>query len=75
MEQLKDEDLEQVAGGLFYFYPNTMRLTFTDEEAGFEKVYKILDYAEAWRISNELHGENVKESEIIEVMIDQGCIQ
>ena len=75
MELINDEDLEQVAGGLLSFNNYTKTLTFTDNNTGAVKEYKIADYRNTCKLSQDLLKQNMDETEIIETLIKKRYIE
>ena len=71
---INEEILEQVVGGFFSFNGNTNILTYTHGDGTVTK-HKILKYSEAWKMSNDLHGKNVPEDQILSQMISKGYIE
>ena len=72
-KSIDDEKLEQIVGGMFAFNGNTMTLTYTHAD-GSVTTHRILDYRNAWTMSNDLHGQNVPEDAILAKMIAAGYI-
>ena len=72
-KELKDRELEQVVGGLFVFNPQTMIMTYTHEDGSVTE-HPILKYDEAWKMSNDLHGQNYREDTILKKMKQAGYI-
>ena len=72
-KELNNQELEQVAGGLFDFNPATMIMTYTHADGSVTE-HPILDYKEAWKMSNDLHGQNYREDTILKKMQQAGYI-
>lgn len=72
-EMIDDKDLEQVTGGLFDFYPTYNVIIYTHAD-GSKTQHKILNYKEAWKMSNLLHADFVPEDEILKQMIAAGYV-
>ena len=49
------------------FNYNTQILTYTHEETGVVTTYQILDFENAWKTSNNMHGQNIHEDSIIAI--------
>lgn len=64
-EIIPEEVLDKVVGGYMNFNYYTKILTYTHEETGEVTTYKILDFQNAWSLSNTLHGQNIHEDTII----------
>jgi len=71
---LQDEQVENIVGGLFAFNGRTNILTYTHADNSVT-THKILDYKKAWEMSNDLHGKNVPEDDILKQMIANGYIE
>lgn len=73
-EALNDESLNRVVGGWMHFNYYTQVLTYTHEETGQVTNYNILDFENAWKLSNELHGQNLHEDAIMAQLMSRGYI-
>lgn len=74
MEQIKDEDMGLVVGGIFIWHKDTMNLTYEHAD-GSKTLHKVLDFEKAWELSNQLHGKNLTEDEILNKLISNGYIE
>ena len=74
-ERLNDDNMEYVVGGYMNMNYNTKILTYTHEETKNVTRYQILDFENAWKLSNELHSQNHHEDSIIAELISRGYIQ
>ena len=72
-KSIDEEKLEKIVGGMFAFNGNTMTLTYTHAD-GSVTTHRILDYRNAFTMSNNLHGQNVPEDTILAKMIAEGYI-
>ena len=73
-QMINEEALDQVVGGLMNFNYKTQVLTYKHEETGAKTTYKILDFNAAWKLSNDLHGQNIHEDKIIAQLKAKGYI-
>ena len=73
-EFINDEALDQVVGGFLSFNYKTKVLTYTHEETGEVKKYKIDDFMAAWKMSNNLHSQCLHEDNIIAQLKAAGYI-
>lgn len=64
-QAISDEALDQVVGGWMHFDYNNQTLKYTHEETGAVTYYEILDFENAWKTSNSMHGDNIHEDKII----------
>lgn len=64
-EFLNEESLDQVVGGYMNFNYKTKVLTYRHEETKEVTKYEITNFEEAWKLSNELHAQNLHEDIII----------
>lgn len=64
-ELINDQSLEQVVGGYMNFNYHTNILTYKHEETGVTTKYTIKDFENAWKLSNQLHAQNMHEDKII----------
>lgn len=71
---LNDENLDQVVGGLMRFNYRTQVMTYTHED-GTQTTHNILDFDNAWDLSNELHAKNIHEDNILKALKDQHYIE
>lgn len=74
-EQIKDESLDKVVGGLMNFNYNTNVLKYTHEELHTVTTYEIVDFMAAWQLSNARHADGVHEDQIISELLDKGYIK
>ena len=74
-EFINEENLEQVVGGLMNFNYNTKILTYTHEETGAKTKYQIVDFEQAWKLSNQLHGQGLHEDKIMAQLKAKGYIK
>ncbi len=74
-QMINEESLDQVVGGLMNFNYNTKILTYKHEETGVKTTYQILDFENAWKLSNSLHGQNLHEDKIIAQLKAKGYIK
>ena len=74
-EALSDDLLDRVVGGWMHFNYYTQVLTYTHEETGVVTNYDIIDFEKAWKLSNELHGQNLHEDKIMAQLMDKGYIK
>lgn len=74
-EMINEEKLDQVVGGFMNFNYNTQKLTYKHEETGAVTTYDIVDFENAWKMSNSLHGQNLHEDTIIQRMMSAGYIK
>ena len=72
-EIIIDEALESVVGGLFRWHKKSLVLDYTHKD-GTVTYHKVLDFAKGWELSNNLHGQNVPEDEILRQLISKGYI-
>ena len=72
VQKLNDNDLDQINGGLMDF--NGDVLTYTSPETGVVTTYTILNYDEAWKMSNDMHAQNYREDTIIKKLKQNGYI-
>ena len=73
IEKINDENLEQIVGGFFAFDYNNKTITYTHDD-GSVTIHNILDYDNAWKMSNNLHGLNYREDDILAKMIKEGYV-
>lgn len=74
-EIINEKDMEQVVGGYMNFNYNTKVLTYTHEETREVTTYQILNFDEAWKLNNEMHGQGVHEDQIIAALKSKGYIK
>ena len=72
-EMLEEENLVQVVGGCMQFNSRWKEMIYTDGQ-GTEKSFRIFDLNNAWKMSNDLHSQNIPEDQIIEKMLMYGYI-
>lgn len=72
---VNDTELDQVVGGYMNFNYNTHILKYKHEELGTVTNYNILDFEQAWKLSNKLHAQNLHEDKIIQQLIDNKYIE
>ena len=72
---IDEENLDQVVGGLMNFNYKTKVLTYTHEETGAKTKYQILDFENAWKLSNSLHSQNLHEDKIVAQLKAKGYIK
>ena len=72
-EELNDNELESVVGGLINFNASTNVLTYYDE-SGSKHTYKILDYDNAWSYCHRCNQANKTEDYIISGLKSRGYI-
>jgi len=73
-EMLNDENLEYVVGGYMNFNYNTKKLKYRHEETKAVTYYEIDDFENAWKLSNQLHAQNLHEDTIIARLKSAGYI-
>ncbi len=73
MERINDEDMGLVVGGLFTWNRSTNIMKYEHED-GSKTLHKVLDFEKAWELSNQLHGKNLTEDEILNKLISNGYI-
>ena len=73
MEIIKDENLEQVVGGLFVFQKKDKKMIYT-HSCGTVTEHTILDYDKAWELSSRRHAENMNEDSILDELINKGYV-
>lgn len=74
-EMINDESLDRVVGGYMNFNYNTQKLKYRHEETKVTTYYNIKDFENAWKLSNQLHSQNLHEDVIIARLIDAGYIE
>lgn len=72
-EQINDEDMGMVVGGLFKWFRNSNTMEYIHQNGKTTK-HQVLDMNQAWELSNELHGQLVPEDEILNQLISNGYI-
>ncbi|MBR2258957.1 MAG: hypothetical protein IJ899_16845 [Blautia sp.] len=70
---IDEENLEHVVGGFFNFNGTNNTMTYYHPD-GTVTVHKVLDFKLAWKMSNDLHGQNVPEDNILSQMVSAGYI-
>ena len=70
---IKDENLDCVVGGYFQFDGDNSTITYSHKD-GSVTVHQVLNLMEAWKMSNDLHGQLVPEDEIMARMIQNGYV-
>ena len=73
-EYINEEALDQVVGGYMNFNYNTKVLKYRHEETQAVTTYQILDFENAWKLSNALHAQNMHEDQIIARLQSEGYI-
>ena len=74
-ELINDEALEGVVGGHMHWNENTKTMTYTHEETGEVTQYRCVKYNRAWQMSNHYHSQSMHEDDILEMMLNDGCIE
>ena len=73
-KSIKEEVLDNVVGGLFYWHKDTQVMDYTHKD-GTVTYHQILDYEKGWEMSNNLHGQKVPEDDILKRLIDNHYIE
>ena len=73
MERISDEDMGLVVGGLFTWNRSINIMKYEHKDGSITN-YEVLNFDEAWNLSNRLHSKNVPEDEILKQLIENGYI-
>ena len=71
---LNDFEVENVVGGLFKWNKSDMIMTYEHSD-GSVTTHKILNYDKAWELSNEMHGKNYREDDILKALKNKGYVK
>ena len=74
-QAISDETLDYVVGGWMHFDYNNKTLRYEHEETGEVTYYDVLDFGNAWKTSNTMHGQNFHEDKIISKLKSEGYIK
>lgn len=73
-EQITDKELEMVVGGLFQFDSHKNTMTYTHKD-GTITIHRVIDMKKAWEMSNNLHGKNIPEDDILKRLVASNYIE